>query len=53
MPTYMLAGRRETEVCYANPWEGPNPVLKMQGLSRPDNARIFPSREKFEKHMQA
>ncbi len=31
----MLASHHETEVCYANPCEGLNPIAKMQGLIPP------------------
>jgi hypothetical protein len=31
----MLASHQENEVCYANPCEGLNPVVKMQGLIPP------------------
>jgi len=31
----MLAGHQETEVCYANPYEGLNPVVKMRRLVPP------------------
>jgi hypothetical protein len=35
IPTHMLASHQENEVCNANPCEGLNPVVKMQGLIPP------------------